>query len=428
MRNSAAVVLAASVLFAGCDDAVVAPHVTADANQALFTGILDPGKGPIHTGYIIGEDGKTPTRIGYQVVNGHAIWDGDIGLGPADEIARTAEEAVYQRAMDDMRPSFSLHYNGNSYWSDTKAVIPVREVFSPTNLWSALTQIEKQVPGVNFVPYNGQYHHLVVYYGSGSNYYNGCYNGRCEIYIGRSDASKQLIMHEFGHGLGFQHEQKRCDRDSYIRMIDAGPDPAQFYTACDWVRIGGYDYSSIMHYNSREFGRLHFTDWNGYEICGYWCRTTLSAGDVAAWRKLYPSAANIIIDSNQGANGSNARFTASTNWTGSTAGTDYGAGYRWASTAAVSDGAEFEFYLPAASTKSIDAWWVSGANRSATAPFVVYNAAGTKLGTVKANQQINGGKWVALGTYNFSAGWNKVVLSRWTTLGDVVIADAVRVR
>jgi hypothetical protein len=137
---------------------------------------------------------------------------------------------------------------------------------------------------------------------------------------------------------------------------------------------------------------------------------------------------SIIIDSNQSANGSNARISVSSNWTGSSASTDYNTGYYWAGTAAVSDAAEFEFYLPSAQTRTIDAWWVSGANRSATAPFIAYNASGTKLGQVNANQQINGGKWVALGTYNFSAGWNKVVLSRWTTTGYVVVADAVRVR
>jgi len=84
--------------------------------------------------------------------------------------------------------------------------------------------------------------------------------------------------------------------------------------------------------------------------------------------------------------------------------------------------------MPAAGTKTIDAWWTAGTNRSTTAPFVAFNASGTKLATFTTNQSINGGKWVQLGTANFTAGWNKVVLSRWTTAGKVVIADAVRVR
>ena len=421
--------LAALAALAACrDGAVVAPRGD-DAGQALHAGTVDPGKGPVHAGYVIGEDGRTPVRIGYQVVNGHAVWDGDVGLGPADRVARTAEEALRRRRLDG-GPSLSLHYDGTSWWSDTRGVIPVRRVYNPANLTAALDQIERQVPGVNFVEYTGQYHHIVVYYGNGSNYYNGCYNGACEIYIGRSDASKQLIMHEFGHGLGFQHEQKRCDRGSYIRMIDPNPYPEQFSAACGWVQMGGYDLTSIMHYNSREFGRLHFTDLNGGEVCGYWCRTTLSPGDVAAWQRLYPAPSTIIVDSNN-ANNNTAQgyIEVSGNWISSSATAGYyGTGYYYASTAAVSDPATFWFYLPSAATKTIDAWWTAGGNRSATAPFIAYNASGTEVGRVSVNQQTNGGKWNAIGTWSFSAGWNRVVLSRWTTSGYVVIADAVRVR
>jgi hypothetical protein len=192
--------------------------------------------------------------------------------------------------------------------------------------------------------------------------------------------------------------------------------------------MGAYDLTSIMHYNSREFGRLHFTDWNGAEVCGYWCRTDLSAGDVAAWRKLYP-AATIIVDSNTAnTDAAAARYEVSANWSvGSSAGF-YGTGYNFAATQAVSDAATFWFYLPAAGTRTIDGWWVAGTNRSTTAPFIAFNAAGTEVGRAAANQQINGARWVALGTYSFSAGWNKVQLSRWTTAGYVVIADAIRVR
>ena len=423
--------LAVLAALAACqDDGVVAPRTAEDAGQALNTGIVDPRKGRVHTGYVIGEDGKTPVEIGYQVVNGHAIYDGDIGLGPADQIAATPEEALRQKRLGKRQPLPSLHYDGTSWWSDTKGVIAVKEAFSPTNLWAALGQIEKQVPGIDFVPYNGQSHYIVVYYGNGSNYYNGCYNGACEIYIGSSSASKQLIMHEFGHGLGFQHEQKRCDRGNYIKMIDANPYPAQFTIECGWVEMGGYDLTSIMHYNSREFGRLHFTDWNGYEVCGYWCRSDLSAGDVSAWRKLYPGSTSIIVDSNNNNNDTSRGYIeVSANWVSSsgTAGY-YGTGYYYASTQAISDPATFWFYLPAAASKTVDAWWTAGTNRSTTAPFIAYNASGTKLGTVNVNQQINGGKWNALGTWSFSAGWNKIQLSRWTSSGYVVIADAERFR
>ncbi len=141
-------------------------------------------------------------------------------------------------------------------------------------------------------------------------------------------------------------------------------------------------------------------------------------------------AGTIIIDSSNANNdAAKAKVAVSGNWTSSasTAGY-YGSGYWFANTSPVSDAAEFSFYLSGAATKTVDAWWTSGTNRSATAPFIAFNAQGTKLGTVNVNQQANGGKWVQLGTYNFTAGWNKVVLSRWTTEGKVVIADAVRIR
>jgi N-acetyl-anhydromuramyl-L-alanine amidase AmpD len=140
-------------------------------------------------------------------------------------------------------------------------------------------------------------------------------------------------------------------------------------------------------------------------------------------------ATSIIVDSNNSNNdAAQARYEVSANWsTGSSAGY-YGTGYNFAATEATSDPATFWFYLPAAATKTIDAWWVAGTNRSTTAPFIAYNASGAEVGRVSVNQQLNGGKWNAIGTWSFSAGWNKVQLSRWTTGGYVVIADAVRVR
>jgi N-acetyl-anhydromuramyl-L-alanine amidase AmpD len=138
----------------------------------------------------------------------------------------------------------------------------------------------------------------------------------------------------------------------------------------------------------------------------------------------------IVVDSNNSNNDtSKAKISVSANWTStaSTAGY-YGSGYYFASTAPISDGAEFSFYLSADATKTIDAWWTAGTNRSPAAPFVMFDSAGNNLGTVKVNQQTNGKKWVQLGSFKFKKGWNKVVLSRWAPEGYVVIADAIRVR
>jgi N-acetyl-anhydromuramyl-L-alanine amidase AmpD len=143
-----------------------------------------------------------------------------------------------------------------------------------------------------------------------------------------------------------------------------------------------------------------------------------------------PPTGGLVIDSNNANNDSTKGYIeVSANWVSSTnvAGY-YGSGYFAAPTAAVSDPATFWFYMPAAGTKTIDAWWTSATDRSTTAPFIIWDAAGNKLATVNVNQQAGGGMWNALGTWNFPAGWNKVQLSRWTGSGFQVIADAIRVR
>lgn len=121
----------------------------------------------------------------------------------------------------------------------------------------------------------------------------------------------------------------------------------------------------------------------------------------------------------------------------------YGTSYRFAATkAALSTqpdlnssqsyrglpGASFDFYLEGPATLTVEAWWTSGSDRSTTAPFVAYDAWGKELGRVRVNQQIDGGQWKVLGSFPFTAGWNRVVLYRATTPGFIVVADAVRIR
>jgi hypothetical protein len=138
----------------------------------------------------------------------------------------------------------------------------------------------------------------------------------------------------------------------------------------------------------------------------------------------------IIVDSNNSLNDqSKARIELTGTWTSANSSPGYyGSGYWWGATAPISAPATFWFYLPSAGSRTIDAWWVAGSNRTSGATFIAYNAAGAEVGRATRSQQVNGSKWNALGTWNFSAGWNKVVLSRWQAEGSVVIADAIRVR
>jgi hypothetical protein len=138
----------------------------------------------------------------------------------------------------------------------------------------------------------------------------------------------------------------------------------------------------------------------------------------------------IVVDSNPaGNNATVAKVEYTGTWTSATATPGYyGTDYRWAATEQTSAPATFSFYLPAAASRTVDAWWVAGTNRSSAATFIVYDSAGVEVGRVAKNQQTSGAQWNTLGTFAFKAGWNRVVLSRWQAPGSVVVADAIRVR
>jgi hypothetical protein len=142
-----------------------------------------------------------------------------------------------------------------------------------------------------------------------------------------------------------------------------------------------------------------------------------------------PTTGFVVDSNNTNNNAAYAKFSGSASWVSATSTPGYyGSGYYYASTQAISDPVTFSFYLAAPATKTIDAWWTSGTNRSTATPFIIWNSAGTKVATVYKNQQTGGGAWQTLGTWSFPAGWNEVQVSRWAAEGSVVVADAIQVR
>lgn len=107
----------------------------------------------------------------------------------------------------------------------------------------------------------------------------------------------------------------------------------------------------------------------------------------------------------------------------------YGGGYRWALTSPqASDAAVFSFRLDSARTRTVEARWTAGSNRSSRVTYAVITGAGDTLGVVARDQRSNGGDWQTLGRWTFPAGWSRVALLRRASGGGVVVADAVRVR
>ncbi|KAM3870107.1 hatching enzyme 1.2-like [Diretmus argenteus] len=94
---------------------------------------------------------------------------------------------------------------------------------------------------------------------------NGCYS-----YIGRLFNSQDLslsragcvyhhtVQHELLHALGFHHEQKRSDRDQYIRVllenVSSGMEH-NFDKINTLNQETSYDYGSVMHYHRYAFSK-----------------------------------------------------------------------------------------------------------------------------------------------------------------------------
>jgi N-acetylmuramoyl-L-alanine amidase len=138
------------------------------------------------------------------------------------------------------------------------------------------------------------------------------------------------------------------------------------------------------------------------------------------YSKYTPSAQAIVVTDN-----GDAGFTPGSGWWASTSTAGYyGSNYHVRATQATSAASTWSFTLPRSGSYKVEAWWTAGANRSATAPYIVYHSGGST--TVSKNQQTSGGVWNNLGTFSFNSGSNSVKLSCWTSTGYYVVADAVR--
>lgn len=137
----------------------------------------------------------------------------------------------------------------------------------------------------------------------------------------------------------------------------------------------------------------------------------------------------LVVDQDGGVGRDRGYLTLSSGWTAASATPGFlGSGYHFASTRAdVADPATFHFFLAAPASRTVEARWTAGGNRSPQALFQVTASDGRELARVTVDQQRGGGAWNSLGTWSFPAGWNQVHLSRLGPAGCVVIADAIRV-
>jgi hypothetical protein len=130
---------------------------------------------------------------------------------------------------------------------------------------------------------------------------------------------------------------------------------------------------------------------------------------------------SVIVDN------TSAGFSAGSSWlTSSFSGERYGADYRYATPAEVSDLATYSATIPSSGSYRVEAWFPGIDGYNTSTPFIVHT--GTGSSTIRVDQSAGGGAWLSLGTYAMTAGTRTVVaVSRWTQGTAYVVADAIRI-
>ncbi|MFS8979437.1 M12 family metallopeptidase [Cupriavidus necator] len=253
---------------------------------------------------------RTATRVAletvsYNVIDGVAIFEGDIALGTPEEMDSMVH-AVENESADAVRgvamaasPGEIVHGVGipglRFRWPGgllPYTVVPALR--NTVNQAIAHFQANTRIRFVERTSANSaQFPNFVAF-----EQLDGCWSqvgmqgGRQVISLGAGCETMGIAVHEICHALGLWHEQSREDRDRNVRIVWANIQSGREHNfnqhIADGDDIGAYEFGSIMHYGRRAFSRNNQDTIVPLGGQGIGQRNGLSPGDIAAIRAMYP--------------------------------------------------------------------------------------------------------------------------------------------
>jgi hypothetical protein len=255
------------------------------------------GQGTVKTALIRGNT-FAAKPVQYVELDGLAIFEGDIVLGTAEEVAQMTEQLRAERVSGI---TSAVIITGPQFrWPNCRIPFTIDPALPDQNRVTQAIAHWEANSGFRFVARTTEVDFVTFRPGSGCSSQVGRRGGQQFVNLAPG-CDRGRTIHEMGHVVGLWHEQSREDRDLFVTINFAKIIPGMEHNFDQHINdgddVGAYDFGSIMHYPRDAFsvdGSDTITPVVPLPpgvVMGQ--RNGLSAGDIAAANSLCPVTATL---------------------------------------------------------------------------------------------------------------------------------------